>query len=220
MDDEAAKPAKGKHYTAVFYFHGMGSQRRFEETSRLIDSLDQFSDGTLIEIKPQLESGREKPDHTFTHIHTIYRPWKQKGSERQLVRFYEVYWAPVMAGQNSALGVLKWMVRQITRPLGTLRSPWRERQRLRRASLAALYETWPKGRDGVGPEDFSMLARRYYEFEDLEALRNYRQGSFSQFLTFLHKGLQGIEWAILGGHSGGSMQVSTLRRRYSLSRSP
>jgi cellulose biosynthesis protein BcsQ len=33
-------------------------------------------------------------------------------------------------------------------------------------------------------------------------------------------GLQGIEWAILGGHSGGSMQVSTLRRRYSLSRSP
>ena len=36
----------------------------------------------------------------------------------------------------------------------------------------------------------------------------------------LYKGLQGIEWAILGDHSGGSMQVSTLRRRYSSSRSP
>ena len=33
-------------------------------------------------------------------------------------------------------------------------------------------------------------------------------------------GLQGIEWVILGDHSGGSMQVRTLRRRYSSSRSP
>jgi alcohol dehydrogenase (cytochrome c) len=33
-------------------------------------------------------------------------------------------------------------------------------------------------------------------------------------------GLQGIEWAILRGHSGASMQVSTLRWRYSSSRSP
>jgi hypothetical protein len=33
-------------------------------------------------------------------------------------------------------------------------------------------------------------------------------------------GLQGIEWVVLGGHSGGSMQVRTLRRRYSSSRSP
>jgi succinyl-CoA synthetase beta subunit len=28
-------------------------------------------------------------------------------------------------------------------------------------------------------------------------------------------GLQGIEWVILGDHGGGSMQVRTLRRRYS-----
>lgn len=34
------------------------------------------------------------------------------------------------------------------------------------------------------------------------------------------RGLQEIEWVVLGGHSGGSMQVSTLRRRYSSSRSP
>ena len=33
-------------------------------------------------------------------------------------------------------------------------------------------------------------------------------------------GLQGIEWVVLGDHSGGSMQVRTLRRRYSSSRSP
>jgi hypothetical protein len=34
------------------------------------------------------------------------------------------------------------------------------------------------------------------------------------------EGLRGIEWAILRDHSGGSMQVRTLRRRYSSSRSP
>ncbi|MGH6876335.1 MAG: hypothetical protein ACREHV_03040 [Rhizomicrobium sp.] len=33
-------------------------------------------------------------------------------------------------------------------------------------------------------------------------------------------GLQGIEWAILGAHSGGSMQERTLRRRYSSSLGP
>jgi hypothetical protein len=33
-------------------------------------------------------------------------------------------------------------------------------------------------------------------------------------------GLPGIEWVVLRDHSGGSMQVRTLRRRYSSSRSP
>jgi hypothetical protein len=34
------------------------------------------------------------------------------------------------------------------------------------------------------------------------------------------KALQGIEWVVSRGHSGGSMQERTLRRRYSSSRSP
>ena len=37
---------------------------------------------------------------------------------------------------------------------------------------------------------------------------------------FMNAGLQGFEWVILRDHSGGSMQVRTLRRRYSSSRSP
>ena len=35
----AAVPGR---YSSVVYFHGMGSQRRYEETSRLIDRLDRF----------------------------------------------------------------------------------------------------------------------------------------------------------------------------------
>jgi putative transposase len=51
------------------------------------------------------------------------------------------------------------------------------------------------------------------------------QSGISRFLhhinlTFKKKGLQGIEWVILGDHSAGSMHVRTLRRRYSSSRSP
>ena len=44
--------------------------------------------------------------------------------------------------------------------------------------------------------------------------------TFEQQYAFLIVGLQGIEWAILHGHSGGSMQERTLRRRYSSSRNP
>jgi hypothetical protein len=176
-----SNPAQDKHYTAVFYFHGMGSQRRLEETSRLVDSLDKYSNRTLSRINAELEPGRQKPDQTFSYVSAEYKAsWNSKG---QLVRFYEVYWAPVMAGQESALGVLKWMFRQTIRPIGTLRSPWRERQRLRRASLAALFEASPKG--PVEQSDFSTLAKWYDDFEGPDALRDYPEGSFSQFLTFL-----------------------------------
>ena len=46
-DEKIQKDNQGKqsskHYTAVIYVHGMGSQRRNEEVSNLIDQLDNFS---------------------------------------------------------------------------------------------------------------------------------------------------------------------------------
>jgi len=196
VDVTTGSPASTTHYTAVIYFHGMGSQRRFEETSRLIDSLDRYlnqshregnSLGYLTRIAPQLEPGVEKPDEIYTHIRTIYRggpkqDWKDSG----LVRFHEVYWAPVMAGQKSAAGVLRWMLRQIGRPFGTLSSPWRERQRLRRASLGVLYER--SARPGAFPlRDFSTLAREYDDFESPQNLIRYPKGSFDEFIAFLRQ---------------------------------
>jgi len=68
----------------------MGNQRRLEETSRLIDSLDQFlaqsyqagvPRGFLTQIKPQLEPGNEKPDQIFTYIRTIYRASPKLGRD-------------------------------------------------------------------------------------------------------------------------------------------
>jgi len=40
-DTKPAGPAPAS-YSSVVYFHGMGSQRRYEETSRLIDSIDRY----------------------------------------------------------------------------------------------------------------------------------------------------------------------------------
>ena len=42
----------------------------------------------------------------------------------------------------------------------------------------------------------------------------------SQLNAFFFLALPGIEWVILGDHRAGSMQVRTLRRRYSSLRNP
>lgn len=191
MTDERQGGDTASPYTAVVYFHGMGSQRRYEEVSRLIDSIDRYlagaQRGMLMKIAPRLEPGRADPDSIFTYIRTYFRDRAATGwTDTRQVRFHEVYWAPVMAGQKSVLGVMRWMGRQIMRPWGTLRAPWRERQRLRRASLAALYEgalkTLPPG---IELRDYAAIARRYDEFEGPDALRAFPEGHFKQFLTFL-----------------------------------
>ena len=56
--------------------------------------------------------------------------------------------------------------------------------------------------------------------EPVETQRHPGSPSLSMVCGFQFLGLQGFEWVILRDHSGGSMQVRTLRRRYSSSRSP
>ena len=193
LTGDSEKPGGG--YTAVVYFHGIGEQRRYEETSRLVDSLDRYlagcflrnePQGMLMGIRPKLRPGLADPSEVFTHIVTYYSPdrdadWKTASE----VRFHEVYWAPIMAGERSTIGVVKWLGRQLIRPVGTVTSPWRERQRLRRAALAAIYEnrgSWP---DGTEERDFSKLAQRYDDFESPIALRDYRGGTFKEFVEYL-----------------------------------
>jgi hypothetical protein len=132
-------------YSSVVYFHGMGSQRRYEETSRLIDCLDRHlvgqhragnSLGMLRNIRVRVEPLRsaQASSDIVGYIRTVFAAGPQV-REAMSVRFYEVYWAPIMAGNKSPWGVAKWLFKQLLRPWRTLRSPWRERQRLRRASL-------------------------------------------------------------------------------------
>lgn len=193
--DEAGGADRTSH-SSVVYFHGMGSQRRYEETSRLIDCLDRYlagqhragnSLGMLRNIRVRVEPLRsaQASGDIVGYIRTAFAAGPQV-REAISVRFYEVYWAPIMAGNKSPWGVAKWLFKQPLRPWRTLRSPWRERQRLRRASLAALFERkHAQPPVEIEERDYARLISLYDDFEGLEAQRRFPEGSFDEFLSFV-----------------------------------
>ena len=140
--DEAGAATRAS-YSSVVYFHGMGSQRRYEETSRLVDCLDKYlvrqhrggnSLGMLRNIRVRVEPlrGDPQPKGIIGYIRTIFSGGPQAEAEPpRSVRFYEVYWAPVMADSKSAWGVAKWLFKQPLRPWRTVACE------SRRASLTA-----------------------------------------------------------------------------------
>jgi hypothetical protein len=194
--EKAKKPPQARApYTSVVYVHGMGSQRRYEETSLLVDQIDRYvggerragqSVGLLSNIKARVEPCRSKPGSTdiVGYIRTVFTPGP-KMEQAETVRFYEIYWAPVMAEQRSMWGVVQWLFAQPLRPWRTLRSPWRERQRLRRASLVALSEKAQPRPSKEEEGDYTDLIARYDDFEGPEAQRLYPEGTFDQFLAFI-----------------------------------
>lgn len=190
-DPSPKKAPKAKH-TSVIYVHGIGSQRRYEETSRLIDSLDMYlthqvgagtPQGLIRGIDPVIEPLRADRGGTISYIESRLIDAPEAASPK--VRFYEIYWAPVMAEQKSPWRIVKWMFSQVVRPYRTLMTPWRDRQRLRRAALVALYEQQLKSGTLKDPLDFQYLLKRYDEFEDIPALTSHPKGSFPEFLTFI-----------------------------------
>lgn len=132
--DEKPSPNEVADYVAVVYFHGMGSQRRFEETSRLIESLDEFSNnGTraLFDITCHVEPSRVTPSETIKYIRTVHPRLRSQLSSRstknrtcRVVRFYEGYWAPITAGEVGARAVIWWLLRQALRPYTMLFGSW------------------------------------------------------------------------------------------------
>jgi hypothetical protein len=194
--DPAAK--KGK-YTAIVYFHGMGAQRRYEEISRLVDALDRLSFvkrgadlagipvGKLTDVAARLEPTRTQPDDRISYIRAYYdRGTAQPEGFTNAYRFYEAYWAPLAAGKSSARSVLKWLFVQFKTPIQTVFSAWRDRARLRRA---ALYALWQNDRHAATPKyadhEYRHLLDRYDAFEEPDKRRTYEKGSFRAFLQWL-----------------------------------
>lgn len=185
----AVPPPPVRNRVCVIYCHGMGSQRRFEETSRLIDALDRYGRaygaGRLSRIRAAPEPCRVSPGETVGFVKST---WSERddatgtwGNYKE-VRFYEIYWAPIMAGQKSAWRVLRWIAAQVLRPWRTVGSPWRERQRLRRAALAGMFEPGRPLPRGAEPWDFGKLVAAYDSYEGLDAQRASRFGDFKGFL--------------------------------------
>ena len=191
-----AEETNASGYTAVLYVHGMGNQRRFEEVSRLIDAIDTYLSnsfrkrgeklGYLAKIKPRLELCRTSVGDDVTYIRTLHaNPGEHEMWESPETRYYEIYWAPVMAGMGSVGSVVKWILLQAKRPLQTRFSPWRERHRLRRSALAELHEDELKWPENTRAKDFDKLLYLYSDFERLDAKRDFPEGRFEQFLSFI-----------------------------------
>ncbi|MGQ0659338.1 hypothetical protein [Sphingosinicella sp.] len=199
-EDSAAPANAGQaggasSYTAVIHFHGIGSQRRFEESAGLVDALDRYSNaskqdeqpiGKLARIQARSELLHSDPKRTIGYIRSFWTEKTPDGwTPYQQVRFYESYWAPVMAGQQSPWRIVRWIFSQVWRPWTTMRAPWRERQRLRRAALAELFDREDLRPDGAEPGDFGHLVKLYDEFEGLDAQRTYPAGGFDDFLAHI-----------------------------------
>ncbi|MBP9183705.1 MAG: hypothetical protein KBF78_11275 [Fuscovulum sp.] len=198
----APDAAAEKGHVSVVYFHGMGSQRRFEETSRLIDRFDTLVEsdfrrsgqpGKLRRIAARAERASDPaaPDVTYIRAIHLADPGNPEGRTDDS-RYYEAYWADEMAEMRSTWGVIKWILRQVWRPVAMIRTPWRERQRLRRAFLAEMLEDkalWPKD---TLETDFRALLDLYREFDHPDWLRasaagpdRARAGSFDAFLAMI-----------------------------------
>lgn len=199
-DDTETRPPSSKNYSSVVYVHGMGSQRRYEGASLLVDQLDKYSNQQnttevvqLRRIKVKLEAlrDRQQPDESIAFIETPYVVGNVgKSSPEEKTRFYEVYWAPLLSESKSIIGVSKWLARQVSRPWVTFFSPWRERQRLRRAPLVSLFMHGKAPPAGYSEIDCDTLLAAYDDFEGLDAQRKYPSGTFTDFLDFVSNKFQ------------------------------
>lgn len=200
MDKNTNSKTNDDGHVSVIYFHGMGNQRRYEEVSRLVDSIDIHlsnsyrqrgeAKGYLKGIRPLLEAARWDSDSKVCYIRTCFRrPGEPDKSENNEFRFYEAYWAPIMAHHSSAWRVLIWIFRQFPRPLDTFFANWRQRQRLRRSSLVEIYEDLERVMPEVEKSDVAELVEHYHEFAGPAARRDYPKGKFEDFKQFLREKL-------------------------------
>lgn len=184
-------------YTAVVYVHGMGSQKRYEEVSHLVDALDDYAFGqsaliTDVTKKDYLKgilAYTEKtatPNENISYIRVSHKPAGKQSHELKPYRFHEVYWAPVTAGGAPPRAVFYWLLQQVSKPWQILRTPWRDRQRYRRAILHRMRTDLQRtGRDPFLGDDLQLLVKAYHNFERPEFRHKGEAGSFRNFEIYL-----------------------------------
>lgn len=183
-------------YTAVVYFHGMGSQRRYVEMSNFVEALEEH-DRTLVQeqdgeshfkgITAQLEPSRNDARKNVAYIDLYDTAPREDTTEAQArrFRFYEAYWAPVTAGGAPMYDVLWWMVKQVYNPWRALFSSWRLRGRYRVSTLHAMLRD--NADDDADARTLYELLRWYDDFGSSRTRQDdaYKRGVFPQFWRFL-----------------------------------
>lgn len=185
---------KKKKHTAVIYFHGMGSQKRYEEVSRLVDALDRFDyeshNRGFRGIKATSETPTTDLGREVGFIDSVYIDHSSKNPQRPHFRFYEAYWANLTAGGVPTKDVLLWILQQFFIPIKYLIAPWRAMQRLKRGVLMENWDKLRTQRPDINDNDLKHLLEKYDDFERWEARRKYPKGSLGQFVDLLSNGTE------------------------------
>jgi len=203
-----AGKAQPRSHVAVVFFHGIGQQRKYEMTAQLLESLDDWVNTSYqakdpnftlprLDIRTRCElfyGEKDKNDESTVSLQADYLGTR--------VRLYEGYWAPATVLGTSALSAFIWLMRQLLRPVGVLRAPWRSYARLRRGDLLRLasrsctdetdINQEPAGQDGHQVNgDARRLVNLYRRFV---TQRELKRGSFREFLAFIRLRLANAEY--------------------------
>lgn len=182
----STKKATRKNYTALVHFHGIGEQRRYEEVSSLFDELERYDQkvnpSLIREIAFEAEEPRADLPRPVGYIRMSYVGGK---TDRQEYRFYEAYYADLIAGGVPAGDVFRWLLSLVFKPVMILRTPWRELPRLRRATLLGGWKQYAKKAGDSSDAEYRQLLEAYDKFQDSEQFTEYRKGSFQEYLAFL-----------------------------------
>jgi pimeloyl-ACP methyl ester carboxylesterase len=188
-----------KKNTSIIYFHGVGTPRRYEETSRLADAFDQFAQsqeigsvGRLRQIEVKWEASRvgDKNDVAFiSATRVVHRFRKRKGFRKIGIfhregsyRIYEGYWSPATAGGFAATLVLFWLFSNLINPFVVLIRSWRTHTRLKLTALHRMLTKLPQSEQLE--EILEVLESHYRSFESWPARRKFPRGTFSDFIEF------------------------------------
>jgi hypothetical protein len=150
MQPSGQSPTPDDHYTAVVYFHGIGSQRHYEEVSSLLQQLDQLiykdhfpgNPRSLKNCIVEVEQGRVGSglDNRAVTYHKVIHPLTPGSNQPATVRFYEAYWASETVGGTNTLSVIAWVLKQAAKPIMVLKAHWGEIGSLRIGTLYGQYE--------------------------------------------------------------------------------
>lgn len=186
-----AASSSGKTYTAILYFHGMGTPRRHQEISRLTDALDQFAEcqdaasvGRLRGQEAAFEPPRayQEEEVAFVSLIRLVKRFGDRFRWEGAFRIYEGYWSPSTAGGYSSARVFWWLLLRTASPIRVLCAPWRAYQRVR---LSTLYKMYSEARGRSVEQHYRELEAHYREFENWAARHRYPRGSMRQFKRFL-----------------------------------
>lgn len=195
-------PSRPGH-TSIVYFHGMGTPRRYEELSRVLDSLDRYAEsldgerdttGRLRGQEVRWEPSRVDGGAIVAFLEFLRMIWiPGRTPEDRLrpqpvgtFRLYESYWSPAAAGGMSAHQVGLWILLRVFTPFAVWRRRWRAHQRFKLSFLNRM--AYDRNQQPMPVARYQRLASLYRSFESMDARRCYPKGSTKDFRDHIADG--------------------------------